>query len=238
MRLRVEVAPDAAGAAQAAARWIGVRLEEALAERGRASVAFSGGRSPGPMLEALAALPLPWGRIDALQVDERIAAAGSEARNLTLLRSALPRARWHAMPVDALLAPAVDAAQPIAAAARVADNYAGTLAAVAGSPAVLDVVHLGLGDDGHTASLFAGDAALEVLDRDVAVTATQRGHRRLTLTLPALSRARARCWLVTGADKRAMLAVLREGAPPVPASRVARRDSVVFADAAATSAAP
>ena len=107
---------------------------------------------------------------------QRIAAAGSEARNLTLLRSALlPRARWHAMPVDALLAPAVDAAQPIAAAARRRGRLRRTLAAVAGSPAVLDVVHLGLGDDGHTASLFAGDAALEVLDRDVAVTATQRG---------------------------------------------------------------
>lgn len=226
MRLTLEVAPDEAGAARAAARWIGARLEAALATRGRASIAFSGGRSPRRMLEALARSSLPWERIDALQVDERIAVAGSEARNLTLLQSALPRARWHAMPVDGLLDPAGDATRAAAA-------YARTLATVAGSPAVLDVVHLGLGDDGHTASLFDGDAALDVLDRDVAVTATQRGHRRLTLTLPVLSRARARCWLVTGEDKCAMLAALREGAPQVVAARIARHDSVLFADAAA-----
>lgn len=230
--LGLEVAADEASAAQAAARWIGARIEAALAARGRAAVAFSGGRSPQRMLAALAALPLPWERVAALQVDERIVAAGSGARNLTMLQSALPRARWHAMPVEAALA-AGDAAACAAAAAAGADEYARTLAAVAGTPAVLDLVHLGLGDDGHTASLFAGDAALEVRDRDVAVTAQQRGHRRLTLTLPVLSRARARCWLVTGADKRAMLAALRDGGARVPAARVARHDSVVFADAAA-----
>lgn len=229
--LGLEVAADEASAAQAAARWIAARIEAALAARGRAAVAFSGGRSPRRMLEVLAALPLPWERVEALQVDERIAAAGSGTRNLTMLQSALPRACWHAMPVEEPLAAGGDAARAAVAAGRAAAEYARTLAAVAGTPAVLDVVHLGLGDDGHTASLFANDAALEVQDRDVAATAQQRGHRRLTLTLPVLSRARARCWLVTGADKRAMLAALRDGEPGIPATRVARGDSVVFADA-------
>ncbi|MCC6173363.1 MAG: 6-phosphogluconolactonase [Gammaproteobacteria bacterium] len=219
--MRLSVHPDGPAAAHAAADWIAARLQAVLAARDRARVAFSGGASPRPMLEALAAQPLPWARVDAFQVDERVAPAGSEARNLTMLRAALPAACWHPMLVDDL--------EPECA----AQAYARTLETLAGTPPVLDLVHLGIGDDGHTASLFPGDAALEVQDREVVATAERHGHRRVTCTLPLLSRAGARVWLITGAGKAAMLAALWREDPRIPAARVARMTSRVFADAAA-----
>ena len=115
-----------------------------------------------------------------------------------------------------------------------ADCYAQSLAATTGSPVVLDLVHLGLGDDGHTASLVPGDAALQICDRDVAVSGKYRGYRRMTLTLPILNRARQRLWLVTGAGKAAMLARLIDGDQRIPAGRVRAENSVIFTDHAAT----
>jgi 6-phosphogluconolactonase len=246
--MRLIVADDARAAALAAAQWIAARIGEDVAQRGRAVVAFSGGSTPRSMLEALGAMPLPWRKLVVFQVDERLAPPDSAERNLTTLAAslpALPASRLHAMPVEC------DDDLESAASA-----YEMLLQAMAGTPPVLDLVHLGLGDDGHTASLFAADPALEVVDRDVVVTAMHRGHRRLSLSLPLLSRARRRVWLVTGAGKAAALRALLRGdraaepdaagspagavdrastgpsASP-PASRVARADSVVFADVAA-----
>jgi 6-phosphogluconolactonase len=224
--VRLTVRPDAPAAATAAAGWIASRLREALAARGRACVAFSGGDTPRPMLAALAAYPLPWPAIDAFQVDERLAPAGSTARNLSMLAAALPHARWHAMPVDAVLAGRLDAD-------GAALDYGRVLAAHAGEPAVLDLVHLGLGDDGHVASLFAGDAALEALGTDVVATGEYRGHRRLTCTLPLLARARDRVWLIAGAGKASSLAALRVQDARIPAARLVGECDVVFADAEA-----
>lgn len=221
---RIRVFETAGEAAQAAARHIGESLRDAIAERGAAALALSGGTSPRPLFAALARAQLDWTRVDVFQVDERVAPAGSDARNLTSIERALlaegplSRKRLHAMPVDA--------ADLDAAAAR----YALEIEAL-GAP--LDVVHLGLGADGHTASLFAGDPAQDEADRTVATTGVHAGYRRMTLTLPAINATREIVWLVTGPQKAAVLAALVAGGGAFPASRVSRDASIVFTDAAA-----
>ena len=181
------------------------------------------------MLGALVAEDLPWRNLHIFQVDERAAPHGHGERNLTQLQETLlgttplTAGALHAMPV---------AEEDLEAAS---DRYAQDLAATTGEPVVLDLVHLGLGDDGHTASLIPGDAALQVNDRDVTVTDHYRGYRRMTLTLPILDRARQRLWLVTGAGKAAMLARLCTNDRSIPAGRVRAQDSIVFADRAAAS---
>jgi len=171
------------------------------------------------MVELLASSDLDWGRTRAYQVDERVAPPGSEARNLTHLVLALPlelQASLRPMPVDA---------DDLAAAA---ERYAAEL------PEPLDLVHLGLGSDGHTASLVPGDPVLEVADRLVALTAGEyQGQRRMTVTYPAINAARRILFLVTGADKREALAALRAGDRSIPAGRVEQERMAVVADEAA-----
>lgn len=204
----------------------------AVAARGRFVVAVSGGSTPWLMLRALAGEELPWESVHVMQVDERVAPAGDPDRNLThlseslLMRAALSPGQIHAMPVES---PDLEAA---------ARAYAGTLEAVAGSPPVLDLVHLGLGQDGHTASLVPGDPVLDVAGADVAVTGGYRGTRRMTLTYPALNRARRVLWLVTGSEKVEMLARLRDGDRTIPAGRVRRDEALVLADRAAAGRLP
>jgi 6-phosphogluconolactonase len=160
-------------------------------------------------------------------VDERVAPAGDPDRNLTHLyenllgRVALPPANLHMMPVEQN---ELDAA---------AAGYAAKLAEVAGSRALLDVVQLGLGLDGHTASLVPGDPVLDVTDRDVATTGVYSGRRRMTFTYRVLDRARRIVWVVTGAEKTSALARLAAGDRSIPAGRVRSIDAVVLADAAA-----
>jgi 6-phosphogluconolactonase len=219
------VREDAAAAAAAAASVVQDALVAVLGRAERASLAVSGGSSPGPMFAALAASTLVWERIELFQVDERVAPDGDGARNLTGLvdrlgPEAVGRVALHPVPVH--LGP--DAA---------AVAYGRALVERLGPSPVLDVVHLGLGDDGHTASLVPGDGALEVVDRDVAATGDYRGHRRVTLTYPALDRAALLVWLVTGADKAEPLAQLLAGDPSIPAGRVRAERSVVVCDRAA-----
>ena len=116
-----------------------------------------------------------------------------------------------------------------AAAAR----YAATLGAIAGTPPVLDLVHLGLGPDGHTASLVPGDPVLEVTTADVALTGIYQKKRRMTLTYPIINRSRRILWLVTGSEKVEMLDRLRKGDASIPAGRVRQDQAVLFADKAA-----
>lgn len=227
--MRLEVAKTATAAAELAARLIATVLGIAVGRRTRASLALSGGNSPLPMLKALACESLDWSAIHVYQVDERVAARGDSARNLGALdeilvwRGPLPRRNLHPMWVDR--ADLNDAA----------DSYAAELAQFAGDPPILDLVHLGLGGDGHTASLFPGDPVLGVKDRSVALTTEHNGHRRMTLTLSALNRARSIVWFVTGADKAGVVADLYAGGAPFPAGRVARRRAAIVADAAAAS---
>jgi len=127
----------------------------------------------------------------------------------------------HAMPVEA------------ADLDRAAGQYALTLQEVAGLPPVLDLVHLGLGPDGHTASLVPGDPVLDVTDADVAVTGPYQGRRRMTLTFPIINRSRRVLWLVTGGEKAGTLVRLRDGDPSIPASRVRQDRALILADRAA-----
>lgn len=227
--MRLIRASDADAAALLAAGEVATACRRAIAARGRAVVAVSGGETPWRMLRELRRLPLPWPQVHVAQVDERVAPGGDPRRNLSRLEALLvadgplPRANLLAMPVE-------DADLP-----RAAADYQRRLASFAAGPLVLDLVQLGLGADGHTASLVPGDPVLEVIDRDVALTGEYQGLRRMTLTLPALDRARGRLWLVTGAAKAARLAELLDGRShdDAPATRVSRADSVVVADGAA-----
>jgi 6-phosphogluconolactonase len=154
-----------------------------------------------------------------------VAPAGDPDRNLTHLKESL---RTPLRPEQILAMPVESPGLEVAAA-----RYAATLRQIAGSPPVLDLVHLGLGPDGHTASLVPSDAVLEVKDADVALTGIYQGRRRMTLTYPIINRSRQILWLVTGSEKFEMLGRLRKGDASIPAGRVRQDQAVVFADKAA-----
>jgi len=217
---QLEVVADEKAAARRAAELIAEAGAAAAAERGPFGMAMSGGRTPWAMLAILGDLgQMPWDSTELFQVDERIAAPGSEERNLTHMVLGL------SMDHQAVLRPMPVTQRDRDAAAR---EYESSL------PERFDLVHLGLGPDGHTASLVPGDPVLEVRDRRVALTAGEyQGHRRMTLTYPALDDARRILWLVTGADKQDALSKLLAGDASIPAGRVRNENTVVVADQAA-----
>jgi 6-phosphogluconolactonase len=222
--MRIEALADADSVARAGAAFTAAEARGAVAARGRFIVAFSGGHTPWQMLRALADEQMPWAGVHVVQVDERVAPAGDPDRNLTHLRESLlakcplrPE-QIHPMPVEAA---------DLEAASR---RYVLTLEDIAGAPAVLDLVHLGLGPDGHTASLVPGDPVLDVTGADVALTGVYQGRRRMTLTYPVLNRARRIVWLITGREKAEMLARLCRGDRSIPAGRIDQRQALVLAD--------
>ena len=215
--MKLEVFDDADSAARAAAAAIAADARASIATRGRFVLAVSGGHTPWAMFATLAHEDVPWSDVELYQVYERIAPAGDSSRNLTHLRESIgdAPATVHAMPVNDS---DLDAA---------ADRYAGLL------PDRFDLVHLGLGPDGHTASLVPGDPVLSVTGALVAVTHLYQGQRRMTLTYTALARADQLLWLIAGADKREPLARLLAGDESIPAGRVRAACSLVLADEAA-----
>ena len=226
--MRIEVLADVEAIANRAASVAAEEARMAIGARGRFLLAVSGGKTPWIMLRALATETIPWERVHIIQVDERIAPAGHPDRNLTHLRETLLE---HApLRPEQIYAMPVESADLASAAAR----YAAILAQIAGAPPVLDLVHLGLGADGHTASLLPNDPVLDVTDANVAVTGEYQGRRRMTLTYPMLNRARRVLWLVTGRDKVASLVRLRNGDGSIPAGRVRQDRALILADRAAT----
>jgi 6-phosphogluconolactonase len=225
--MTLETFDDADSVARAAAATIAADARAAIATRGRFLLAVSGGRTPWIMLRALAGEDVPWSGVHLFQVDERVAPPGHADRNLTHLRESLidrtplSATQIHAMPIES---------SDLGVAAA---QYEQVLRGIAGSPPELDLVHLGLGPDGHTASLVPGDPVLKVMDRDVAPTGEYQGRRRMTLTYPMLNRARRVLWVVTGADKADMLRRLRLGDPSIPAGHVRPEHAVVLTDRAA-----
>src|SRR5438270_1619173 len=225
--MNIEVLDSPASVAQRAAAIIAADARAAVAAYGRFVMAVSGGQTPWLMLRALGTAEVPWPAVHVFQVDERVAPDGDPDRNLTHLRESLldhaplhPE-QIHDMPVES---PDLETA---------AAQYAATLREIAGSPPVLDLVHLGLGPDGHTASLVPGDPVLNIKDADVAVTGPYQGRRRMTLTYPMINRSRRVLWVVTGSEKEQMLNRLMGSDDSIPAGRVRREQALVIADDAA-----
>jgi 6-phosphogluconolactonase len=225
--MKIQVLENAEAVAQEAARFIAAEARAAVAVRGRFVMAVSGGHTPWQMLRALADEEVPWNGLHVVQVDERVAPAGDPDRNLTHLRESLlehaplPAEQIYAMPVEG---------GDIEGATR---SYAETLRELSGTPPVLDLAHLGLGPDGHTASLVPNDPVLNVTDREVALTGVYQKQRRMTLTYPVLNRSRRILWLVTGAEKVGMLPRLLSADASIPAGRVRQEQALVLADRAA-----
>lgn len=225
--MKTEVLSTADAVASRAAQIIASEARQAVAARGRFVMAVSGGRTPWQMLRALAHEDVPWVMVHVVQVDERIAPAGDADRNLTHLRESLlshapiPSEQIHAMPVE--MSNLDDACE----------NYTSLLHSICGNPAVLDLVHLGLGADGHTASLVPGDAVCGIHDAEVAITGLYQNRHRMTLTYPVLNKARHILWVVTGAEKAPMLPRLLAGDAGIPAGPVEQQNATLLADAPA-----
>jgi 6-phosphogluconolactonase len=222
--MNIEIFPDVNAESKRAANVIAADARAAVQARGHFIMAVSGGKTPWLMLAELANEDVPWTNVHVFQVDERIAPAGDPDRNYTHLRASLlehapiPPEQIYPMPVEL---PDVEAA---------AREYAHTLEGVAGKHPVIDLAHLGLGPDGHTASLIPNDPVLNVTDRDVAITGVYQNRRRMTLTYPVLNRSRRILWLISGKDKVAALAKLRKADPSIPAGRINQTQALLLAD--------
>jgi 6-phosphogluconolactonase len=225
MRIQVLATPEIV--AERAADWLRTEIARASAQRGRCLVALGGGRTPWRMLRDLRRLRVHWHDLQVFQVDEQVVPENDERRNarqiadLLVAPAMLRAAQFHAMPVER---------SDLRAGA---EEYTRLLSEYGGTPPVLDVVQLGIAADGHTASLLTGDRLLDAHDRDVGITAPYQGVARMTLTLRVLDAARHRLWLVTGADKAAVLRKLWDGDTSVSSGRVVRESAFVFADSAA-----
>ena len=225
--MQLEVLSDDEAVAARAAGIIAENARAAVQARGRFLLAVSGGRTPWVMLRMLAKEDVPWNDVHVLQVDERIAPAGDPDRNLTHLRETLLQnapiepSHIYAMPVE----------EPDSQAG--AAEYARTIETLAGVPPIIDLVHLGLGPDGHTASLIPRDPVLQVADRDVAITGVYQGRNRMTLTYPVINRARQILWVVTGSEKVKALSQLLKADPTIPGGRISQEHAMVVADRAA-----
>jgi len=225
--MKIEVLTDSDAVARKAATIIAQEARTAVAARDRFVIAVSGGKTPWLMLRELANEDVPWDKTYLVQVDERVAPAGHADRNLTHLRESL--LTTVALRPEQILAMPVESPD-LEAAAR---QYAQHLVEIAGSPPVLDLIHLGLGADGHTASLIPGDPVLNVSNTDVAMTGVYQGRPRMTLTYPIIDRARRILWVVTGQEKVDALTRLRAADPTIPAGRVRQDQDLLLADSAA-----
>jgi len=221
--MELVVLPDAEAVAQKAVQIIAELAQEKIRLTGKFLFAVSGGSTPWKVLRQLANTTLPWDAIELFQVDERIAPAGDTQRNLTQImqnlldHSALSLKQIHAMPVE----------QPDLESA--AESYAQQLIKLCGNPPKLDLIHLGLGEDGHTASLLPDDPARNSQEL-VTITKEYQGLQRMTMTYPVINAAQQRLWIVTGANKQSMLERLYQGDDSIPAGLVERTNAIILAD--------
>ncbi len=224
--MELQILPDAETVAQKAAEIIADFANKQVHLSGTFSFAVSGGSTPWKMLQKLADIKLDWEKLALFQTDERIAPAGDPQRNLTriqenlLQNSPLTLQQVHAMPVE------------LSDLQQAANKHAQLLRKLCGDPPVLDLVHLGLGEDGHTASLLPNDPGLKSQE-PVAITNEYQGLRRMTLTYPTINAAKNRLWVVTGNNKQPMLERLYHGDKNIPAGLVERNNTIILADQSA-----
>jgi 6-phosphogluconolactonase len=217
---QLEVLDDPDAVHRRGAELIARHARDAVAARGTCGLAVSGGRDPWPMFSQLEDLEMDWTKTEVFQVDERVAPPGSDERNLTHLIESLSIGAQGSIRPMPVTDDDLDAA---------ADRYAESL------PEALDLAHLGLGPDGHTASLVPDDPVLDVTDKRVAVTSGEyQGVKRMTLTYPELHRTRSLLWVVTGEEKVDALRKLIAQDPSTPSGRVQPGgESLILADRAA-----
>jgi 6-phosphogluconolactonase len=208
---------DPAALAKAAAAYVAERARAVEARGATFTFALSGGKSPWAMFETLAHDDLDWAATRIYQVDERVVAESNDLRNLKSLRAALAGTN---APIEAMDVGAEDLE-------GACWNYGALL------PERFDLVHLGVGPDGHCASLVPGDPVLDLTDQLVALAGPYQDTLRMTLTYPALARADQLLWLISGEDKREALAKLLDSDPSIPAGRVQAGASLIMADRAA-----
>ncbi len=225
--MEIKILPSPETVANEAARMTAKIARASVAERGRFLMAVSGGKTPWLMLRALGQENVPWESMHIFQVDERIAPFSHPDRNLTHIQECLlgntllNESQIYAMPVEG---------NDLEIAAT---SYEKTLCRIAGTPPIFDLVHLGLGSDGHTASLVPEDRVLEINDRDIAITDFYQGRQRMTLTFPIINRARNIVWVIAGADKSLMLKLLLDADSSIPAGQICQDNAFILADRAA-----
>lgn len=213
--------------AKEAALYIADRIRENIAKKGFFAMAMSGGRTPWEMIKHLATENLPWEKVFLFQVDERIAPDGHQDRNLTQLFNTIQETslmtRLNIFPMH-VIAEDLDEA---------CEDYADHIRRIT-ETGKLDLVHLGIGTDGHTASLIPGDSVLETHDREVALTDNPyQGRKRMTLTYPIINRAEKILWVVTGEEKAEMLSRLLHQDQTIPAGKIAQQQAILLTEESA-----
>jgi 6-phosphogluconolactonase len=225
--MKTEIFPQAGDVAEAAAAYLAQQITTTLATKSTFSMAISGGRTPWEMLKILAKADLPWQRVNLFQVDERVAPDGHADRNLTQLFQAIAGTpmvtQLRIFPMPVLAADLEEGCR----------EYTQVIHEVTEGKS-LDLIHLGLGSDGHTASLVPEDGVMEVQDRLVACTQnTYQGRIRMTLTYPLLNSAKQLLWIVTGSEKQEMVKRLLQQDPSIPAGSIRQENALLLVDQAA-----
>lgn len=205
----VEVFADKSALIQGSLQLVLAKLEAAVAERGQFTLALAGGSTPKPLYEALAKQNLDWEKIQVLWGDERYVPPDHPDSNQGMAQAAwldhvpIPAANLHPMPTDE--------ADPTVAARRYQQELQALFQVQPGTIPAIDLILLGIGDDGHTASLFPHTAALQVQDQLITV-GSKDGQPRITFTAPLINQARAVVFMVAGASKRpALRAIFSDG---------------------------
>ena len=225
--MTLEIFNNSDEVAEKAAQYIEEKIRTAILTKGSFTMAISGGKTPWQMLKILAKAKLRWEKVFLFQVDERVAPDGNEERNLTQLFKSIEGSgimtRINVFPMHVISENLEEETKAYAEAIeKVAEN------------GELDLIHLGMGSDGHTASLIPGDSVCEVAGAAIAMTTQPyQGRMRMTMTYPLINRAKEILWLVTGEEKAEMLQRLLQQDPSIPAGKVNPTHATIFADKAA-----